>query len=280
VTRLSGPSNAFTVDLEDWYQGLEIPPEDWGGFADRLEVGTEVLLELLAEAGVRATFFVLGHAARQHPALIRRIHGAGHEIGTHGYSHRFVYELGPEEFARDLRLSLEVIQEATGEAVHGHRAPFFSITDRSPWAFEVLAACGLSYDSSVFPVRNYRYGIPDAPRWIHRRPEGIMEFPLSTWRCAGVNFPVGGGAYFRLFPYTLSWYGLQRINRAGRPGVFYIHPWELDPDHPRLDLPRRIALTHYWNLAGTRNRLRRLLRELPFTTMGSVLQSWSAEITG
>lgn len=266
------PVNAFTVDLEDWYQGLEIPPEDWGGFEDRLQVGSEALLELLAEAGVRATFFVLGYAARQHPGLVRRIYEAGHEIGTHGYSHRFVYRLGPEEFARDLRLSIDVIQEATGAAVRGHRAPFFSITDQAPWAFEVLQACGIEYDSSVFPVRNYRYGIADAPRWIHRLPEGLLEFPLSTWRCAGVNFPLGGGAYFRLFPYTLSWYGMRRLNRAGRPAVFYIHPWELDPDHPRLPLPRRIALTHYHNLGATRRRLRRLLRDLPFTTMADVLR--------
>ena len=268
------PVNAFTVDLEDWYQGLEIPPEGWGGFEDRLQVGSEALLELLAEAGVRATFFVLGHAASQHPGLIRRIHEAGHEIGTHGYSHRFVYRLGPEEFGRDLRRSIDVIQDATGAAVRGHRAPFFSITAEAPWAFDVLLDCGLEYDSSVFPVRNYRYGIADAPRWIHRRPEGLLEFPLSTWRCAGVNFPLGGGAYFRLFPYYLSWYGMRRLNREGRPAVFYIHPWELDPDHPRLPLPRRIALTHYHNLGATRPRLRRLLRDLPFAPMGEVLQAW------
>lgn len=273
-------ANAFTVDLEDWYQGLEIGPEDWGGFEDRLSVGTDILLELLDEAGVQATFFALGYAAERAPELIRRIHAAGHEIGTHGYSHRFVYRLGPEGFRRDLERSLEVLDKILGVPVRGHRAPFFSVTAQSLWAFEIMRQCGLEYDSSVFPVRNYRYGIPAAPRWIHRREEGVVEFPLSTWRLGTHNFPVGGGAYFRLFPYTFTTYGMRRINAAGRPAVFYIHPWELDPGHPRIRLPRRIALTHYWNLSGTRRRLRRLLRDMPFTTMANVLASSQENISG
>jgi len=263
--------NAFTVDLEDWYQGLEIDATAWGQFESRLRVGADRLLELLEAAGVQATFFALGHAAEQAPELIREIHARGHEIGTHGYSHQFVYRLGEEGFRRDLQRSLEAFDRILGVPILGHRAPFFSITREAEWAFDVLRENGIVYDSSVFPVHNYRYGIPDAPRWPYEVEEGLTEFPLSSCRFYGRNIPVGGGAYFRLFPYTFTRYGFRRINAVGRAAVFYIHPWELDPDHPRLDLPRRISLTHYWNLVGTEKRLRRLLREFRFTTMRQVL---------
>jgi polysaccharide deacetylase family protein (PEP-CTERM system associated) len=265
------PVNALTVDLEDWYQGLEIDVSAWGRFEDRLRVGTGRLLDLFGEAGVRATFFVLGWAAEKDPELIRLIHARGHEIGTHGYSHQFVYQLGEEGFRRDLGRSLEILDRVLGAPVLGHRAPFFSITRQSMWAFDVLREFGIAYDSSVFPVRNYRYGIPDAPRWIHPPGPDLLEFPISTRRLLGRNLPLGGGAYFRLFPYTFIRRGFQQINASGRPAVFYIHPWELDPDHPRLDLPWRISLTHYWNLSGSRRRLQRLLREFRFTTMREVL---------
>lgn len=264
--------NAFTVDLEDWYQGIEIDLDNWGHFEDRLHVGTERLLALFEEAGVRATFFVLGYAAERAPSLMREISARGHEIGTHGYSHRFVYGLGAEGFRSDLQRSLAVLEDALGErCVRGHRAPFFSIIKGAEWAFDVLREEGLSYDSSVFPVQNYRYGIADAPRWPYEVRSGLIEFPPSTWRWAGRNIPVAGGAYFRLFPYNLTRSALRSINAAGRAIAFYIHPWELDPDHPRLDLPRRISLTHYWNLHRTEERLRRLLRDFHFAPMAEVL---------
>jgi len=267
----TAPLNAFTVDLEDWYQGLEIDISEWDRYEDRLRVGTDRLLDLLEEAGVRATFFVLGSAAERSPELIREIHARGHEIGTHGYSHQFVYRLGEEGFRRDLGRSLEILDHILGVPILGHRAPYFSITRQAEWAFDVLREYGIAYDSSVFPVYNYRYGIPDAPRWIHSIDNGLLEFPISTGRFLGRNIPLGGGAYFRLFPYTFTRLGLRRINTDGRAAVFYIHPWELDFDQPRLPLPRRISLTHYWNLAGTRERLRRLLREFRFSTMRQVL---------
>ncbi len=265
--------NAFTVDLEDWYQGLEIDADEWQGFENRLEVGTQRLLDLLEAATVEATFFVLGYAAERAPQLIRRIAAAGHEIATHGYGHSFIYKLGPEGFRRDLERSLAVLQDILGAPVQGHRAPFFSITRAADWAFDVLRQCGIHYDSSVFPVYNYRYGISDAPRWIYQTDAGIAEFPLPTYRLGGRNIPLGGGAYFRLFPYNITAYGMRRINAQGRPVAFYIHPWELDPEQPRLALPRRIRLTHYWNLASTERRLERLLREFSFTTMDRVLGS-------
>lgn len=266
------PVNAFTVDWEDWYQGLEIDMDRWDGFADRLSVGTERLLALLADADVRATFFVLGRAAQSAPALLRKICDAGHEIGTHGYSHRFVYALGAEQFRSELRQSLSIIEDILGtRCVLGHRAPFFSIVKGTEWAFEIMREEGLQYDSSVFPVQNYRYGIPDAPRWPYEAHPGLVEFPPSTWRLAGRNIPVAGGAYFRIFPYNLTRSALRSINASGRSAAFYIHPWELDPDHPRLDLPRRVSLTHYWNLERTEARLRRLLHDFSFAPMVEVL---------
>jgi polysaccharide deacetylase family protein (PEP-CTERM system associated) len=264
--------NAFTVDLEDWFQGLEIHNDRWGEFEDRLAIGTGRLLDLLDEAGVRATFFVLGSAAESAPDLVRLIHARGHEIGTHGHSHQFVYRMGAASFAADLARSLAVLREIIDAPIYGHRAPYFSITDKSPWAFQVMRDQGLRYDSSVFPVRNYRYGIPHAPRSIYRPEPGLVEFPISTVRLLRTNLPVGGGAYFRLLPYTLSRLGLRRINSSGSPAVFYIHPWELDPDQPLLELPRRISLTHYRNLAKTSRRLRKLLRDFRFAPMGQVLE--------
>lgn len=264
--------DAFTVDFEDWYHGIEIDPADWGGFEQRLEVGTCRLLDLLAAAETKATFFILGAAAEQAPDLVREIARQGHEIGSHGYGHEFVYRIGAERFRADLLRSLEVLDGLGISTVRGYRAPYFSITRAAPWAFDVLQDCGFAYDSSVFPVRNYRYGIPDAPRFAHEVQPGLLELPPTTWRLAGRNIPVAGGAYFRLFPYTLTRFGLRRAHAEGEPAVFYLHPWELDPEHPRLPLPRRVALTHYHNLSGTSARLRKLLAEFNFGPAQEVLQ--------
>ncbi len=271
--------NAFTVDLEDWFQGLEIDPERWPGFEPRLQVGTGRLLELLARAGVRATFFVLGHAAARAPGLVRAIRAAGHEVGTHGYAHRFAYRLGPEAFAADLRRALRELEDLLGEPVRGHRAAFFSITRQSPWAFEVLRQHGIRFDASVFPVRNYRYGVHDAPRGIHWAAPGLAEFPATVLRVLRTNIPAAGGAYFRILPYRVTHLALARANAAGQPASFYIHPWELDPEQPRLErLPRRIGLPHYANLRAVPDRLERLLRDFRFAPMGEVLaaRGWLA----
>ncbi|MEE2657799.1 MAG: XrtA system polysaccharide deacetylase [Candidatus Latescibacterota bacterium] len=265
------PTNAFTVDFEDWYHGIELDPSTWPSLEKRLEVGTLALLELLQEQSVTATFFILGDAAEQHPDLVREIAAQGHEIGTHGTRHQFVYNLGKDEFRKDVAYSLEILGGLVSGPIYGHRAPYFSITEGCEWAFEVLQECGIRYDSSVFPVKNYRYGIPGSPRWRHHRDSGLVELPPTTWRFAGCNLPTAGGAYFRLFPYTLSRFGLTQANAEGHPGVFYIHPWELDPDHPRLALPYRVRVPHYYNLRATRSRLRRLLSDVPFTSASEVL---------
>ena len=267
-------TNALTIDFEDWYQGLEIPPEQWDAYEDRIVPVGRRLLELLDQANVRATFFVLGAVAERHPEIVREIASAGHEIGTHGLSHTLIYRQKPECFRAELERSMRVLTELTGAPVLGHRAPFFSITRESLWALDILVELGIRYDSSIFPVRNYRYGIEDAPRWPYRIAIGdreLQEFPLSTLKLRGLNLPVAGGAYFRIYPYQFTRRVFQSINRQGHPVVFYLHPWEMDPEHPRLRLPRRIALTHYFRLDATADRLRRLLRDFRFAPMKDVL---------
>lgn len=265
--------NALTIDLEDWYQGLQIPMDSWSPYEDRVVRATEKLLGVLAEADTKATFFTLGAVAERHPELVRRVAAAGHEIATHGYSHSLVYELEPRQFRDELRRSVQSLEDLSGQPVLGHRAPFFSITRRSLWALEILAEEGIRYDTSIFPVRNWRYGIEDAPRWPYKPLDGqqLIEFPMSTLRIRSRNVPMTGGAYFRIYPYGLSRRLLRAASRHGRPAVFYLHPWELDPDHPRIPLPRRIGLTHYFNLAATEKRFRKLLREFRFAPMKELL---------
>jgi polysaccharide deacetylase family protein (PEP-CTERM system associated) len=266
--------NALTIDFEDWYQGLEIPLERWMGFEDRLAASAHRLLELFAAAGARATFFILGYVAEKHPELVRAIAAAGHEIGTHGYSHTLIYRQTPEVFRRELTRSVRVLEDLAGAPVIGHRAPFFSITRESLWALDILPELGIRYDSSIYPVHNYRYGIADAPRWPHpieRDGRTLIEFPITTWQVLGRNVPIAGGAYFRIYPYAFTHLGFRSINRAGHPFAFYLHPWEIDPDHPHIDLPRRISLTHYINLGATERRLERLLRDFRFAPMKDVL---------
>jgi polysaccharide deacetylase family protein (PEP-CTERM system associated) len=266
--------NALTVDFEDWYQGIEIPHTEWEGYEDRIVGSGRRVLEVFAEAGVTATFFVLGEVARRHPELVREIAAAGHEVATHGWSHTMVYKLTPDAFREELTRSIRLLEDLSGQRIVGHRAPYFSITRQSLWALDILAESGIRYDSSIFPVLNYRYGIEDAPRFPYRvggaRP--LSEFPITTWRLLGRNLPVAGGAYFRILPYAFTRVAFQSINRSGQPAVFYIHPWELDPDHPRIPLPRRIALTHYANLRVVAGRMKRLLRDFSFAPMKDVLR--------
>ncbi|HSK74158.1 MAG TPA: XrtA system polysaccharide deacetylase [Pyrinomonadaceae bacterium] len=267
-------TNALTIDFEDWYQGLEIPYSDWEKFEDRIEMVGDKLLQILEEGNTKATFFMLGYVAEQHPEIVKKIKSAGHEIGTHGFSHTLIYKQEPEVFRQEMKRAVEFLEDLTGEAVLGHRAPFFSITKDSLWALDILGELGIKYDSSIFPVLNYRYGIAGAPRFpykIKREKYEFMEFPVSTLKLPGVTLPISGGAYFRIYPYQLTKQALRAVNRSGNPITFYLHPWELDPDHPRIDVPRRIALTHYFNLGATERRLRKLLRDFDFAPMKEVL---------
>jgi len=274
--------NAFTVDLEEWYQGIEVPVSEWGGFKNRLQGATESLLSLLAEYDVRATFFVLGCNIPRIKALLKKIADAGHEIGTHGLSHTFIYRQDRATFRDELLRAKSDTEDVVQRPVVSHRAPYFSITQKSIWALDILAELGIRYDSSIFPVHNYRYGIPGSPRdlYLIELPSGntILEFPVSTVKVFGRVWPCSGGAYFRIYPLAITKRNIHSLNRANIPVNFYIHPWELDPKHPRLSLPWRIKVPHYFQLGRTAARLRRLLGEFTFGTLSEVIDCESPRL--
>ena len=266
--------NAFTVDLEEWYQGLTStnPQVDrWPALESRVVAATDQLLALLAEFKVKATFFVLGHVADHHPALIERVAADGHEIAVHGYYHKFVYKLTPDTFTRELEMSVAAVERITGERPIGHRAPYFSINGSTPWAFTCLRAQGFQYDSSVFPTRNMLYGFPGAPRTHYRVAEaGLIEFPASTIRVAGVNWPIAGGFYVRTLPYALIGQALRRLQQAGEAAVMYVHPWELDTGQTYRQVTARERLTHYHGRRSLRGKLARMFSEFEFTTLAAL----------
>ena len=268
-------NHAFTVDVEDWYHGIPIAADVKATAERRLERGLDCLLGLLEDAGVRGTFFLLGPIALEYPELVRRIAAAGHELGCHGWSHDLIYTLSPGRFEEETRRARGVLSDLTGIEVTAYRAAYFSITRQSFWALEVLARLGFRYDSSIFPVYNWRYGIPDfdpRPQLIQTPSGTIFELPISVRTVLGRRLPVSGGAYFRLYPYALTRANFRASEAAGCPAVFYLHPWELDPDHPRTSFYWKARFTHYVNLAATRPRLRRLLRDFRFRPLGEVLE--------
>jgi len=262
--------NVMTIDVEDWYHSLEPDPERWSGYADRVEAPTRRLLELFEIYGTRATFFVLGHVAELHPDLVREIASRGHEVGSHGYYHRFAYRQTREEFAADVARSIDLLKKLTGKPVTSYRAPYFSITAGSMWALEELARLGIRHDSSVFPVHNPRYGVPGAPALPHARPGGLTEVPPSTFQFAGINLPVAGGVYFRFAAYPVLRAVYRKLERRGHPVVFYLHPWELDPGQPRVALPAGLRLRHYWALRDTERKLCALLQDFRFRPIREV----------
>jgi len=255
--------NFLTFDVEEWYQGLDIAPALWRQFRTRLHVGMTTILELLAQSGTRATFFVLGVVAQGQPALVQQLVAAGHEVATHGWNHTPVYRQTPAEFRADLRASLDALHAAGAPPIRGHRAAYFSLTTATPWAPAILSEAGVEYDSSIFPVHNYRYGVPAAPRFGHFITPTLMEYPLSTLRVAGVNVPFSGGFYARFWPYVLLRAGIRSLNRQGQPAIVYFHPWEFDPAHPilRTEAAWLARRTHYHRLARTRSVLAALLND-------------------
>ena len=301
----SGRLSALTIDVEDYFQvsGFEnvVLRESWPFFESRVERNTDRLLALLAEARVTATFFVLGWIAERYPMLVRRIQSAGHELACHSYAHRIVYQCTPEEFRADTRRAKRLLEDISGAAVIGYRAPSFSITRRSLWALEILAAEGFEYDSSVFPVFRDRYGIPGTPRHPYQvelgnsrscRPsaalgrahpgqnhlgchngESILEAPPSTVRVMGATLPMGGGGYLRLFPTWVFHRAIRWITETERwPAILYLHPWELDPDQPRIRSGSRVSrFRHYVNLDKTEEKLAGLIARLTFAPLQDVL---------
>lgn len=265
--RLAG---AFTVDVEDYFQVTafegHISRDSWPDYESRVVGSTQKTLDLLARHGVRGTFFILGWVAEHYPQLVRDIHRAGHEIASHSHWHRLVYQMTAEQFREDLRRSRNTLEDLIGEPVVAYRAPTFSITSRSVWAIEILIEEGFRVDSSIFPIYHDRYGIPGASREIHRirTPSGsLWEYPPTVARIGRFNFPAGGGGYFRLYPYAFSRFCLERVSRRGtHPFMFYVHPWELDPDQPRLSGSSRASrFRHYVSLSRTEAKLGRLLSE-------------------
>lgn len=258
-------THALTVDLEEWFHGIELPQEKWPE-TSRLRYGLDILMRLLDEHGAKATFFVLGAVAERFPEIVKELGEQGHEIGCHGYAHQFVYKQTRQEFTDDLRRARDAIA-AVGVEPQGYRAPYFSITKSALWALDVIRELGFRYDSSVFPVRNYRYGIPDAspePYEVSTPAGPLWEIPLTPLRLGSFSLPFSGGAYLRILPWAVQRAAWSIATRRHITAVAYLHPWELDPAHPRIDLPRRIELTHYARLRLTEPRLRRLLRRYRF----------------
>lgn len=272
--------NALTIDVEDYFQVAALAEavkyDDWSSMEYRVEANTDRILSLFDKADVKATFFTLGWVAERSPSLVKRIAAAGHEVASHGYSHQLIYNQTPDVFREETIRSKAILEDILGEPVTGYRAASYSITNQSRWALDILAEQGFTWDSSIFPVHHDRYGMPGTPRWPHRlmtdKGYELAEFPLSTLKLPGYTLPIAGGGYFRLFPYWFSKFGLGSINRQGKPFVFYLHPWEVDPGQPRLDVKWFSRFRHYNNLDVCEQRLAKLLRHFRFTTMSSVLK--------
>ena len=274
--------NALTIDVEDYYHvsafEAVVPFADWERYESRVEKNTHRLLDLLDAHTTTATFFVLGWVAERHPGLIRTLVARGHEVASHGYAHRRVYTQTPAQFRTETRRSKCLLEDTLGHPIRGYRAASYSITMHSLWALEVLREEGFVYDSSIFPIRHDLYGIPSHPRFCHTIPgqsdAPLVEFPLSTLRLGGTNFPIAGGGYLRLFPYAYTRWGLRYLNRReGQPAVVYLHPWELDPEQPRLPAGTLSRFRHYTNLHRMEERFVRLLQDFSFGTMSEVLQA-------
>lgn len=266
--------NYLTIDVEEHFQvsafeGV-VKKVDWVNHESRVRKNTEEILHLLEVAGVSATFFVVGWVAEKNPQLLRAIEEAGHEIGCHSYLHRKVYDLTPEEFKEDTYKAKSIIEDITGKRVYGYRAPSYSITERSLWALEIIEELGFTYDSSIFPVYHDLYGIPGAPRFEYDIPgTTLKEYPISTTKFFGLNLPISGGGYFRLFPYWFIRSQLRSINRnEGKPFIFYLHPWEVDPAQPRVKGVGFASLfRHYNNLDKTSTRFSTLLKDFAFESI-------------
>jgi polysaccharide deacetylase family protein (PEP-CTERM system associated) len=265
--------NALSIDLEDWFCACNvgIGVDDWEKCESRVVKNTHRILDLLQRSDTRATFFVLGWVAERAPDLIREVEERGHEVATHGYSHTPLTRMTPEAFEADLRRALAVTQPSAKRPILGFRAPSFTITPKTLWAVDILVRNGVKYDSSIFPIRHHPdYGLPDARLAIHKRGE-LIEVPMSVAEIFGQRVPCSGGGYFRLTPYMATKFLMQTCNRQGRPVIFYLHPWEIDADQPRVKMTFAKTFRHYTNLDKTLDRMERLLQDFQFTPIREVL---------
>lgn len=274
--------NAFTVDVEEHFHVAALKqvfnPQDWSSQESRVEGNTLRILEILAKHEVRATFFVLGWVAERHPSLVRAIAAAGHEVACHGQSHQLIYDQEPSVFRAETLQAKKSLEDITGLPIAGYRAASYSITNRSAWALKAIAEAGFQYDSSVIPARHDLYGMPGAPPFPHRirfeTGAELIEFPPSTLKIMAYSLPIGGGGYFRIFPYWFSRWGMKSLNRRhGRACSFYVHPWEIDTDQPRVRTNWKSRFRHYVNLHKCEARLNRLLKDFEFSTMNRVLKT-------
>ena len=279
--KIQSPYNILTIDVEDWFNASALREKINSVGADesqsRILHTVHRVLELLEEEKTSATFFVLASVAEKFPEIVKAIKQKNHEIASHGFAHKSVYSQSREEFRRDVKRSLSILEDITEGKIKGYRAPNFSITTESLWAYEILADLGIEYTSSVFPTKHilHAYGIPQAPKdpfILESDGRSIVEFPLSTVRILGKHFPFGGGAYLRLLPYWYNQWSIKKLNRRGKPAVIYFHAWELDPDQPRLDLDLLARTRHYFNLDIMETKIRKLLKAFRFQSFEETLQ--------
>ena len=271
--------NALTVDVEDYFQvsafADSIKQKEWDNHPLRVYDNTQKLLDLFDDHQIKATFFILGWVAERQKGLVSEIAERGHEVACHGYSHQLVYNQTPEVFREETVRAKNILEDIVQQQIRGYRAASYSITEKSQWALDILVECGFVYDSSIFPVRHDRYGMPNTPEYpyVLETPKGksIIEFPLSAAKIINYRLPVAGGGYFRLYPYWLSKMGLKQINRQKKPFIFYLHPWEIDPDQPRISANWFSRFRHYNNLGKCEARLQKLMTDFQFDTTWNVL---------
>lgn len=270
--------NAMTIDVEDYFQvsafAPHIPRDSWPSLSCRVEGNIDRILALLDESGVKATFFTLGWIAERYPAMVRCIVENGHELASHGYAHLRASDQKADEFLEDVTRSMALLEDIGGQKVLGYRAPSFSIGSKNLWALDLLLQAGYRYSSSIYPIQHDHYGMPDAPRFAFypRGKDGLLELPVTTVRLLQRNLPAGGGGYFRFWPYPVSRWFLQRVNKHDmQPGIFYFHPWELDPGQPRQDgISMKTRFRHYLNLHRMEGRIKALTRDFRWDRMDRI----------
>jgi polysaccharide deacetylase family protein (PEP-CTERM system associated) len=253
----------LTIDMEDWFHSLDYNSSNWSNYQRRIEYGTKDILDVIAEKKSKATFFVLGDVAVNHPNLIKQIYKEGHEVGSHGFDHKFIYKQSKEEFRNDLRKSINLLSDIIGDEIITYRAPYFSIIKESIWAFDILKEEGIKIDSSIFPVINHRYGIPDNPRLPYQLSNGVWEWPITTYKTFLGNIPFAGGFYFRFFPGVLSRFFISSLQNKQEPILFYFHPWEFDYEQPKFEeISYFLKFRHYYGLKNNLFKLKELLNNV------------------